>query len=85
MAVSVMRSIPAGDVIIMSKISRYNNEGYNDPTASEALERVLAETDAADKRTRRLIRRIKQLIIDENYELLNRIVVRDNDTGRVYK
>ena len=48
----------------MSKktIPKRNNEGYIDPTAYEALQKTLNETNDRDARVQRLIKSLKEII-----------------------
>ena len=68
-----------------------NQEGYADPTATIAVGRVAkeqkeqAECEAADKRAYNLIKVLKYIIKDAGFELTERIQVKDNRTGRVYR
>ena len=57
----------------------YNHEGYPDPTAGKAIRNVEHE------RLNKLIKEIKQLISENDFELLNRIELLDKRTGKIYK
>ncbi len=56
-----------------------NSEGYRDSTAGYALSNI-----EHDERVK-LIQDVKRLIEEHGYTLMNRLVLRDNDTGRIYK
>lgn len=56
-----------------------NQEGYRDSTAGAALSNVEREERI------KLIQDVKALIESHGYSLINRLVLRDNDTGRIYK
>ena len=56
-----------------------NHEGYSDSTAGVALSNVEREE------RQKLIQDVKIMIEEHGYTLLNRLVLRDNDTGRIYK
>lgn len=63
-----------------------NPEGYVDTTPHEALHNIdKAEMDEPDMRHYRLIKTIRNLIGLADFELLNRIEVRDARSGRVYR
>ena len=57
----------------------YNSEHYHDPTAGEAIKNVEKE------RITKIIKSIKQYLSDNGYELANRIVLRDKETGKIHK
>ena len=57
----------------------YNEEHYPDPTAYKAIKNIEYE------RLHKLIKEIKQLISENDFELLNRIELQDKRTGRIYK
>ena len=70
------------------KLSVKNPEGYVDTTAYIALTNVLRqqqERDGPDQRHYRLIKTLLNAIDLMGYDLLNRIEVRDRDSGRVYR
>lgn len=58
-----------------------NSSGYPDPTAYEAEKNISAE----EKRKNDLIRRLKYVIRTADFELLNRLEVKDNRTGRIWR
>lgn len=65
-----------------------NPEGYLDLTAHDALTNVMREQarrDEPDQRHYRMIKTILNLIDLMGYDLLNRIEVRDRDSGRTYR
>lgn len=68
-----------------SRVPYRNNEGYPDPTASEALNTALNDSWEADERTKKLIGAIKSMIDLAGYDLLQRIEVMDRKTGRIYR
>lgn len=57
-----------------------NSEGYADPTAYHALQNI-----EADKRITELVHVLKFIIRNSDFELVERIQLRDKKTGRVYK
>ena len=62
-----------------------NGEGYADPTASAALNRITKEESESEKRAITLLRTIKCIIGLAGFELLGRIEIRDRRNGRKYK
>lgn len=56
-----------------------NSEHYPDPTAGQALENIEKE------RINTLIKLIKDIIRKHDFTLLNRIELKDNETGKIYK
>lgn len=70
------------------RISRYNAEGYPDETAQEALTAVLREArrqEAADLRSMRLIKALKAVVDAAGFDLIERVAIRDRETGREYR
>jgi hypothetical protein len=62
-----------------------NSEHYPDTTAQTAIYAVQREQDAADQRLTRLVRALKEMLDLADYELVERIVLRDRRSGRVYR
>lgn len=62
-----------------------NGEGYYDPTAGKALERVRREEREREADISMLMTMIKQIISLAGFELVGRITIRDKVTGREYK
>lgn len=60
-------------------MSYRNSEHYPDPTAGQALENIEKE------RINKLIKLIKDIIRKNDFTLLNRIELKDNETGKIYK
>lgn len=70
------------------RISRYNAEGYPDETAHDALTAVLREArrqEAADLRSMRLIKALKAVVDAAGFDLIERVAIRDRETGREYR
>lgn len=57
----------------------YNQEHYKDATAYIALQNIEQE------RLKQTMKQIKKVLRDNDFELLERIVIRDNRTGKIYK
>ena len=62
-----------------------NAEGYNDPTAHNAMTKVIREENEQQRRVNALIGSLKSLIDLAGFDLLSRIEVRDRKTGREYR
>lgn len=61
----------------------YNGSGCADPTAYNAIRKV--EHDRAVENINRLIKEIKALITDNGFVLLNRIELKDEKSGIIFK
>lgn len=61
----------------------YNSSGCADPTAYNAIRKV--EHDRAVESVNRLIKEIKALITDNGFVLLNRIELKDEKSGIIFK
>lgn len=70
------------------KVPYKNHEGYPDPTPHEALNQIMQQPrirDEADHRHWRLVRTLQNVMDLMDYDLLNRIEVRDRRSGRIYR
>ena len=63
------------------KSNNTNAAGYLDPTASAAIENVTAE----EKSLNLLIYVLKYIIDRSGFELVGRIVLKNKESGRVYR
>ena len=63
----------------------YNTSGCPDPTAYKALKHVEAETGPLDNKVSFLIKVIKFIINESGFELVNRIELKDKNTGRYFR
>ena len=61
----------------------FNKSGCADPTAYEAMRNV--QHDEAVRRVNRLIKELKITISDRGFVLLNRIELKDMDSGIIFK
>ncbi len=61
----------------------YNGSGCADPTAYNAIRKV--EHDRAVENVNRLIKEIKALITENGFVLLNRIELKDEKSGIIFK
>lgn len=57
----------------------YNHEHYKDTTADTALLNIEQE------RLKQTMKQIKKVLRDNDFELIERIVIRDSRTGKIYK
>ena len=67
------------------KISKYNPEGYHDPTTYEAMTNVMQEELALENKVNFLIKVLKFIIHESGFELLNRTEIKDSKTGRCFR
>lgn len=64
----------------MGKVTKYNAEGYYDPTFAAAANK----DEESRKRSRIVISKIKDLLDENGFELIGRIKIRDKRTGDKY-
>lgn len=69
----------------MSRGEFYNQEGYPDPTAYHGIRQAMAEDAESARRVNALIRELKTLIRESDFELIARIELRDKRNGREYR
>lgn len=69
----------------MDKDLYYNGEGYSDPTAYSALKNVVKEENEIEQRAFKLIKAIKALIRLSGFETIERIKIRDVDSGKEFR
>lgn len=69
----------------MANISKYNAEGYHDPTTHDALLNIAEETEELERKTNMLIKTLKNTIDLAGYDLIARIEVRDRESGRIFR
>ena len=69
----------------MSKIPYRNSEGYADPTAHAALEPIAQEEAALEGKVNFLIKVLKFIANEAGFDVVNRIELRDRNTGRCFK
>lgn len=63
-----------------------NAEGYNDPTAYNAIKNISREEqEALDAKVNLLIKVLKFIISESGFELAARIELRDKKTGRCFR
>lgn len=67
------------------KISCYNASKYPDPTACAALQSALDEQEDEERRVKKVISTVKNVLDFADFELLARIEIRDKRTGKIYK
>ena len=64
---------------------RRNSEGYNDPTAYEALYRIRQEELEQNRRVAELIKVLRYIIDKSGFELAARIELREKKSGREFR
>ena len=64
---------------------RKNGEGYNDPTAYEAIKKADADISAESWRFHEFLDTIFSICELADFELVERIVVKDKRTGKVWR
>ena len=64
---------------------KYNQSGYADPTAYEAISNIIKEEKKLDKRVRNLIRVLRFIIDWAGFELIGRIEIRDKKTRKEFR
>ena len=64
---------------------KYNSSGYYDPTAYAAIRGIVKEESDAEMRVSLLIRILKFIIREFDFELVERIELRDRKTGRYFR
>jgi hypothetical protein len=65
--------------------SKYNGSGCRDLTAHEAVEHVSQEEAVTDDRVKITIDIIKAVLKLAGLKQINRLIVQDKKTGRIYK
>ena len=63
----------------------YNNEGYADPTAYYGTKEIIKEDDERERKAAELIKVLKFIIRSTDFELIERIKIKDTKTGREYR
>ena len=62
-----------------------NAEGYTDPTAHDAISKVVREENERQRRVSVVIGILKSAADLAGFDLVNRVVLRDRKTGREYR
>lgn len=70
---------------MMSKEDRKNAEGYNDPTAYEAIKNTEQNQDKDDARFHQLLNLLFQLCEIADFHIEGRIVLKDKKTGKIWR
>lgn len=63
----------------------YNSEGYPDPTAYGALKPIMQADAALEGKVNFLIKVLKFIANEAGFDVVNRIELRDRNTGRLFK
>lgn len=64
---------------------KFNASGCKDLTAYEAINKITKDEKNKDKHVNKLIQVVKFIIDNAGYELVNRIVIMDKETKKVYR
>lgn len=62
-----------------------NSEGYSDPTACNAVTKVMREEQERLRRVTAVVGILKSAADLAGFDLVNRVVLRDRKTGREYR
>ena len=62
-----------------------NSEGYSDPTAHDAISKVVREENERQRRVSAVIGVIKSVVDLAGFDLMNRVVLKDRKSGREYR
>lgn len=62
-----------------------NSEGYADPTAHDAISKVVREENERQRRVSAVIGVIKSVVDLAGFDLMNRVVLKDRKSGREYR
>lgn len=65
-------------------MNKKNHEGYDDPTAYQALQPLVAYECKQQRKIRRMMKLIKAIAEDEGFEVVGRITFKDKK-GRLWK
>lgn len=69
----------------MKKNPYYNSEGYPDPTAYHGTKNIIREDAELERKVAELIKTLKFIIRLADFELIERIAIKDNKTGREFR
>lgn len=64
---------------------KYNSEGYADPTAYYGTKEIIREESETEKRAYELIKVLKFIIRSCDFELIERVKIKDTKTGREFR
>ena len=73
------------EVEMTAKDDRKNAEGYNDPTAYNAIKNVEQEQDKDDMRFHQLLNTLFSLCELADFHIEGRVVLKDKRTGKVWR
>lgn len=82
---SVILSFGLRKEYYMNNKTKYNGEGYADPTAYGGMKEIIREENENDKRAFDLVKMLKYIIKLAGFELIERVQLRDTKSGREYK
>lgn len=69
----------------MGKEDRKNAEGYNDPTAYEAIRNVERGADLNDDHFHKLLDTIFSICELSGFHIEERIIIKDKKTGKIWR
>lgn len=64
---------------------KFNSEGYYDPTAYYGMKEIIKEESETDKRANTTIAMVKFIIRSMGFEVIERIKIKDNKSGKEYR
>lgn len=68
----------------MGNNPKLNSEGYHDPTAYEALQPIMKDEAKRQQRVSEFVDLMKRFAALCGYEVLNRVGLKDKNTGKEY-
>lgn len=74
-----------GEVEMTAKDDRKNAEGYNDPTAYNAIKNMEQEQDKNDERFHQLLNTLFSICELADFHIEERVVLKDKRTGKVWR
>ena len=63
----------------------YNDEGYADPTAYEALKPIIQEEKELEKRVHNFVKVLKFIAEWAGFEFIGRIQIKDKKSGKEFR
>lgn len=69
----------------MNRNPHLNSEGYPDPTAYGGIKRIIKEESETERKAFELIKVLKFIVRLSNFELIERIKIRDKKSGREFR
>ena len=67
-------------------MNRLNAEGYNDPTAEQAIGHIIKEERRKmDQQVSELIHSMRDMAAVKGFEIIGRVTVKHKESGKVFK